>query len=165
MPNGKKVLVVMGVSGTGKTTIGKLLAHRLKHPFFDGDDFHPKENIEKMKTGHPLNDDDRKEWLLRLNQLAREHRHSGAVICCSALRKNYRSLLRAGVGTCMEFIYLNGSFELIKSRLEARKDHFMPIELLKSQFETLEPPTRAIKVSVTKEPEKIIKEIVAQIKS
>lgn len=164
MPNGKKVLVVMGVSGTGKTTVGKLLAKKLKYPFFDGDDFHPKENIEKMKAGQPLTDEDRKEWLLRLNQVAREHRHTGAIICCSALRKNYRSLLRAGVGTCMEFIYLNGSFELIKSRLEARKDHFMPIELLKSQFETLEPPTRAITISISKEPDQIIKEIVGQIK-
>ncbi|WP_036385406.1 gluconokinase [Muricauda sp. MAR_2010_75] len=164
MPNGKKVLVVMGVSGTGKTTVGKLLAKKLKYPFFDGDDFHPKENIEKMKAGQPLTDEDRKEWLLRLNQVAREHRHTGAIICCSALRKNYRSLLRAGVGTCMEFIYLNGSFELIKSRLEARKDHFMPIELLKSQFETLEPPTRAISVSISKKPNQIIEEIVGQIK-
>ncbi len=164
MPNGKKVFVVMGVSGSGKTTVGKLLAEKLKYPFFDGDDFHPKQNIEKMKAGQPLTDEDRKEWLLRLNQVAHEHRHTGAIICCSALRKNYRSLLRAGVGTCLEFIYLNGSFELVKSRLEARKDHFMPIELLKSQFETLEPPTRAIAISISKEPNQIIEEIVGQIK-
>lgn len=164
MSNGKKVLVVMGVSGTGKTTIGKLLAQQLKYPFFDGDDYHPKENIEKMKNGSPLTDEDRKEWLMRLNEVAREHRHTGAVIGCSALRKNYRSLLRAGVGTCMEFVYLNGSFELIKSRLDARKDHFMPIGLLKSQFETLEPPKRAIKVSIAQEPNDIIEEIVGKIK-
>ncbi|MBO0329635.1 gluconokinase [[Muricauda] lutisoli] len=163
MPNGKTVIVVMGVSGSGKTEIGKLLSKELSRPFFDGDDFHPKANIKKMRAGNPLNDDDRKEWLIQLNKLAVEHKHTGAIIACSALKKNYRSLLRAGMGSCLAFVYLEGSFDLIKSRLDERKGHFMPIDLLKSQFDTLEPPSKAIKVSIDKTPEKIVKEIVKQL--
>lgn len=163
MPNGKTVIVVMGVSGSGKTEIGKLLSKELSRPFFDGDDFHPEANIKKMSSGNPLNDDDRKEWLIQLNKLAMEHKHTGAVIACSALKKNYRSLLRAGMGSCLAFVYLEGSFDLIKSRLSKRKGHFMPLDLLKSQFDTLEPPSKAIKVSIDETPEKIVKEIVKQL--
>ena len=164
MPNGKNVLVIMGVSGCGKTEIGKLLAKELGHPFFDGDNFHPKANIEKMSSGQPLNDKDRRDWLIKLNQLALKHRHTGAIIACSALKKNYRSLLRAGMGNCMAFVYLEGSFELIQSRLQQRKGHFMPSNLLQSQFDALEPPTKEIKVSVEDKPVKIIKEILKQLK-
>ncbi|WP_437395182.1 gluconokinase [Flagellimonas lutimaris] len=163
MPNGKTVIVVMGVSGSGKTKIGKLLSEKLSRPFYDGDDFHPEGNIKKMSSGTPLNDEDRKEWLISLNKLAVDHRDKGAIIACSALKKNYRSLLRAGMGNCMAFVYLNGSFELIKSRLEKRKEHFMPIDLLKSQFAALEPPSKEITVSIEKKPEDIVKEIVKQL--
>nr|WP_297788134.1 gluconokinase [uncultured Allomuricauda sp.] len=163
MPNGKTVIVVMGVSGSGKTEIGKLLSAKLSRPFFDGDDFHPEANIKKMSSGNALNDEDRKEWLIQLNKLAIKHRHSGAIIACSALKKNYRSMLRAGMGNCMVFVYLNGSFELIKSRLEKRKGHFMPLELLKSQFDTLEPPTKEITVSIEETPEKIIENIIKHL--
>lgn len=163
MPDGKRVLVIMGVSGSGKTTIGKLLAKKLGYPFFDGDDFHPEANIEKMKSGLPLNDEDRKGWLVRLNQLALEHRHTGAVIACSALKNTYRGILKAGVGSCMEFIYLEGSFNQIKKRLKNRKDHFMPLELLKSQFETLEAPNNGVKVSISKSPEEIVDKILSKI--
>ncbi len=154
----------MGVSGTGKTTIGKLLSEKLKYPFFDGDDYHPEENVKKMKAGTPLNDDDRKGWLIRLNQLALEHKKSGAVIACSALRKNYRGLLRAGMGNKIKFIFLKGSFELIKSRLENREGHFMPLVLLQSQFDTLEPPSKALSVSVEDRPSEIVEDIVRQLK-
>lgn len=164
MPNGKNVLVVMGVSGCGKTEIGKLLAKELGRPFFDGDNFHPKENIKKMSSGQPLDDEDRREWLIKLNQLALEHRHTGAIIACSALKKNYRSLLRAGMGNCMAFVYLEGSFDLILSRLQQRKGHFMPTNLLQSQFDALEPPTKEIKVSVEDKPVKIVKEVLKQLK-
>lgn len=163
MPNGKTVIVVMGVSGSGKTEIGKLLSEKLSRPFFDGDDFHPEANVKKMSSGLPLNDEDRKEWLIALNKLAIEHRHDGAVIACSALKKNYRSLLRAGMGNCMDFVYLDGSFELIKSRLEQRKGHFMPMNLLQSQFDALEPPSKAIKVSIKESPAKIVKQIMKQL--
>lgn len=154
----------MGVSGTGKTTIGKLLSEKLKYPFFDGDDYHPEENVKKMKTGTPLDDDDRKGWLIRLNQLALEHKKSGAVIACSALRKNYRGLLRAGMGNKIKFIFLKGSFELIKSRLENREGHFMPLVLLQSQFDALEAPSKALSVSVENSPSEIVEDIVRQLK-
>ncbi|MEZ4808766.1 MAG: gluconokinase [Allomuricauda sp.] len=163
MPDGKRILVVMGVSGSGKTTIGKLLAEKLNYPFFDGDDFHPEANVKKMSSGTPLNDGDRKDWLVQLNQLAHEHRHTGAVIACSALKKTYRGILKAGVGSCMEFIYLQGTFDEVKARLASRKDHFMPQELLKSQFEALEPPTHGVKVSITKTPEEIVAKIMSRI--
>jgi len=164
MPHKKTVLVVMGVSGCGKTAIGKLLSKKLGYPFFDGDDFHPEENIKKMSSGQPLVDEDRKEWLIRINQLAIEHRHTGAIIACSALKKNYRSLIRAGMGNCIAFVFLDGSFDLIKSRLEERKGHFMPISLLQSQFDTLEPPSKEITVSIEAEPNAIVKEILKRIK-
>lgn len=164
MPKKKIVLVVMGVSGTGKTTVGKLLSEKLKYPFFDGDDYHPAENIKKMECGTPLDDDDRKGWLIRLNQLALEHKASGAVIACSALKKNYRGLLRAGLGNNIQFVYLKGSFELIKSRLESRKGHFMPLHLLQSQFDTIEPPLKALTYSVEAKPSKIVGDIVKELK-
>ena len=158
-----KVLVVMGVSGTGKSTIGKLLSKALDIPFYDGDDFHPEANVKKMSAGQPLNDDDRQGWLKKLNVLATEHSLQGAVIACSALKENYRILLANGMKETMRFVYLEGSFELIKSRLEKRTGHFMPLALLKSQFDTLEPPSDAISVSVSQTPEKIVQLILDQI--
>jgi len=163
MLNGKTVIVVMGVSGSGKSSIGKLLSEKLSRPFYDGDDFHPKANVKKMSSGQPLNDEDRKEWLIALNKLAIEHRHKGAVIACSALKKNYRSLLRAGMGDCMMFVYLEGSFELIKSRLDKRKNHFMTAQLLQSQFDTLEAPSKAITVSIDNTPAKMVREIIKKL--
>jgi gluconokinase len=157
------VIVVMGVSGSGKSSIGKLLSEKLSRPFYDGDDFHPKANVKKMSSGQPLNDEDRKEWLIALNKLAIEHRHKGAVIACSALKKNYRSLLRAGMGDCMMFVYLEGSFELIKSRLDKRKNHFMTAQLLQSQFDTLEAPSKAITVSIDNTPAKMVREIIKKL--
>jgi len=163
MPHNKTVLVVMGVSGSGKSKIGKLLSKKLNLPFYDGDDFHSEANIEKMSSGTPLNDNDRKEWLIELNKLALKNKKVGAIIACSALKKNYRSILRAGMGNYMAFVYLNGTFELIRSRLENRKDHFMPMNLLKSQFDTLEPPSNEISVSIDKSPESIVKDILKQL--
>ena len=163
MPHKKTVFVIMGVSGCGKTEVGKLLSEKLGYPFFDGDDYHPASNIEKMSSGKPLDDEDRKGWLLALNQLARQHRKNGAIIACSALKKNYRSLLRAGMGNCMGFVYLEGSFELIQSRLEKRKGHFMTSRLLQSQFDTLEAPTKEITVSIEHTPKKIVQDILKQV--
>ena len=163
MPNGKTVIVVMGVSGSGKTKIGKLLAKKLSIPFYDGDDFHPQKNIKKMSSGQPLNAADRKGWLVQLNKLALENREKGAIIACSALKKNYRILLRAGMGDGMVFVYLEGSFDLIKSRLDSRKGHFMSSALLKSQFDTLEPPSKAITVSIEETPASIVKKIIKQL--
>ncbi len=158
-----KVLFVMGVSGTGKSTIGTMLSESLDIPFYDGDDFHPDKNIKKMSAGLPLNDNDRKGWLEKLNALAKEQQSKGAVIACSALKERYRAILRDSIEDFVHFIYLEGSFELIKSRMERRKGHFMPGDLLKSQFETLEPPTDAINISISYAPEKIVTLIKEQV--
>ena len=150
------IYIIMGVSGCGKSTIGKLLANRLKIPFFDGDDFHPEANVLKMANGLPLNDKDRKGWLQKLNKLAIEHKPTGAIIACSALKETYRSQLKQNLGKQMVFVYLKGTFEEIHARLKERQGHYMPIELLKSQFETLEPPTDAIQVSINHSPNEIV---------
>ncbi len=152
----KHILFVMGVSGSGKSTIGKLLATALGYPFYDGDDFHPDHNIKKMAAGEPLNDEDRYDWLLALNELAKNHTSKGAVIACSALKESYRDLLQKGIDTKVHYIYLKGSFEEILERLQQRKDHFMPLELLQSQFEALSPPKNAIVVEIKEQPEKIV---------
>nr|WP_299068813.1 gluconokinase [uncultured Allomuricauda sp.] len=162
MPNSQKVFILMGVSGTGKSTIGNLLSNKLGIPFFDGDDFHPEANIKKMGAGIPLSDDDRQGWLIRLNELAKEYKFNGAIIACSALKESYREMLQNEMENQLQFVHLEGTFELIKSRLENRKDHFMPLELLKSQFETLEPPQDAITVSISLTPEDIVHHIVNQ---
>ncbi|SHI94133.1 gluconokinase [Pseudozobellia thermophila] len=154
------ILFVMGVSGSGKSTIGKLLAKELKLRFFDGDDFHPKENVDKMAQGHPLNDNDREGWLKELNQLAKNHRESGAVVACSALKHKYRNLLKEGIEGQLQFVFLEGSFDLVSERLRQRKGHFMPPELLRSQFEALEVPRSALSVSIEDDPEVIVAHIV-----
>lgn len=153
------IYIVMGVSGCGKSTIGKLLATKLKIPFFDGDDFHPEANVQKMAGGLPLNDKDRKVWLQKLNKIAIEHKPNGTVIACSALKENYRSQLKPNLEKQMVFVYLKGTFEEIHTRLKERQDHYMPIELLKSQFETLEAPVDAIQVSIYHTPDEIVSEI------
>ena len=157
--NESLIYIVMGVSGCGKSTIGKLLATKLKIPFFDGDDFHPEANVQKMASGLPLNDKDRKGWLQKLNEIANEHKPSGAVIACSALKATYRSQLQLNLEKQMVFVYLKGTFEEIHTRLKERRGHYMPIELLKSQFETLEVPENAIHVSINHSPEEIVSDI------
>lgn len=155
------IYYVMGVSGSGKTTVGKMLGERLKLPFFDADDFHPKENIQKMSEGKPLNDDDRKGWLQAIHNKATEvlKQGEGAVITCSALKEVYRKAISEGIENSVEWIFLDGSYELIKKRMEARA-HFMPSELLKSQFDTLEKPEYGIHISIEKTPEEIVEEII-----
>ena len=149
------IFIVMGVSGCGKSTVGRLLANALEIPFFDGDDYHPETNVKKMALGNPLNDNDREGWLKRLNSLAIEHKSAGAVIACSALKASYRVTLKQNLDNQVEFVYLTGTFEEISDRLKQRKNHFMPKGLLKSQFDTLEVPHEAISVSITKTPSEI----------
>src|SRR6516165_2303319 len=130
-------VVVMGVSGSGKSTVGAALAHRLRLPFVDADTLHPQANIAKMTAGEPLDDDDRYPWLEKVGEWLAGHR-DGGVASCSALKRKYRDQLRAHCPS-VEFLYLKGSLELIGGRLAVRSGHFMPAVLLRSQFDALEP--------------------------
>ncbi len=132
------VIVVMGVSGSGKSTVGGLLAERLGVPYAEADDFHPPANIAKMSAGHPLDDADREPWLDAIAHWIAERRGQGGVVSCSALRRRYRDRLRA-TAPDLFFVHLDGPPELIAARLAARMEHFMPSQLLRSQFDALEP--------------------------
>eukprot|EP01127_Copromyxa_protea_P011846 TRINITY_DN3019_c0_g1_i2.p1 TRINITY_DN3019_c0_g1~~TRINITY_DN3019_c0_g1_i2.p1 ORF type:complete len:167 (-),score=21.15 TRINITY_DN3019_c0_g1_i2:50-550(-) len=136
------VFVCMGVSGSGKTSLAEALASRLGWPMYDADDFHPQCNIDKMKRGEALNDEDRTPWLEKLAEIIAKHAESktGAVLTCSALKKKYRSVLRGSHSSTTRFVFLKGSKAIILERMRAR-DHFMPASLLDSQFDTLEEPT------------------------
>ena len=159
------IAYIMGVSGSGKTTIGKQLAARAGIPFFDADDFHPAANKEKMKAGQPLNDHDRQDWLITINELAKARsKQNGAIIACSALKEKYRRVLSEKIEVPVYWILLQGSFELIQKRMESRKDHFMPPTLLQSQFDTLEAPANAIVIDIKNDPEEIVADILRQIK-
>jgi gluconokinase len=130
-------IVVMGVSGSGKSTVGAALAQRLRVPFADGDDFHPPANIAKMTAGQPLDDDDRYPWLEAIGQWLADH-HDGGVMSCSALKRKYRDQMRRHCPD-VEFLHLSGTPEVIGKRQASRPGHFMPASLLQSQFATLEP--------------------------
>lgn len=159
-----KIIVVMGVSGCGKTTVGQTLAHRLACPFYDGDDFHPPENVAKMAQGIPLTDMDRDPWLVRLQSLLHEHlaRGEGAVLACSALKRRYRERLREG-NDGLQFVYLQGDFALIGERMQTRPHHYMKADMLQSQFDALEPPgpDEAITVNITMSPDAMVENIMA----
>ncbi|WP_399423945.1 gluconokinase [Vibrio campbellii] len=145
-------VVVMGVCASGKTTIGEHLAKKLGRKFIDGDDLHPRANIQKMASGQPLNDDDRKPWLERIRDAAYslESKNEHGIIVCSALKKIYRDQIREG-NENVTFLFLDGSKELILERMRARQGHFMKENMVNSQFETLERPEdepRTIFVSI-----------------
>lgn len=160
------VIYIMGVSGSGKTTVGKMLAARLHIPFFDADDFHSLANKEKMKSGIALTDKDREGWLTKVNIIASENsRLNGTIIACSALKESYREILQKGIETPVKWIWLQGDYNLIRKRMESRKDHYMPASLLQSQFETLEPPQNASVISIDKSPEEITILLVEEIKN
>jgi gluconokinase len=139
------ILLVMGVSGVGKTTIGRALAGELDWRFVDADRYHPPANVAKMAAGIPLADEDRWPWLETLNRVLRKEEN--AVLACSALKQAYRSRISAGLGS-FRIVHLQGSFELIAARLAERPHHYMPASLLGSQFAALEPPAQAISVDV-----------------
>jgi carbohydrate kinase (thermoresistant glucokinase family) len=160
-------LIVMGVSGSGKSTVGEDLGRELGWPFRDGDSFHSRQNVAKMHAGIPLTDADRWPWLATIAAWIAEQRGCGehAIIACSALKRAYRDALRDGHED-VRFVYLEGTSELIASRLALRKDHFMPPALLASQFAALEPPGAdevPITVSIDQEPEGIVASALRQI--
>ena len=150
----------MGVSGSGKTTVGRVLAEKLSMEFYDADDFHPQNNIAKIKNGIPLEDADRNPWLLNLAQhIAQWNRDKGAVLACSALKEKYRKILSRNGKEAVTFIYLEGNKDTILDRMRKRDGHFFPVELLDSQFNALEAPHDAITVRINKTPEEICVEI------
>ncbi|XP_067425421.1 probable gluconokinase isoform X1 [Emydura macquarii macquarii] len=175
------LLVAMGVSGSGKSTVGSHLATKLGWKFYDADDYHPVENTKKMAQGIPLNDQDRIPWLCKLHDMLMREESAGqsVILACSALKKMYRRILVSGGDAVYSksdqleeqgdsatgkilFIHLDGSMELIASRLKKRKGHFMSPELLQSQFDTLEPPS-APENFITVSLEKSVSEIVSEI--
>ena len=155
------IIQVIGVSGCGKTTIARKLSEAMGIPYYDADDFHPQENIDKMSSGQPLTDEDRASWLNTLSKnLQQWEKEGGAILACSALKEKYREILAQGLDQCY-WIFLSGSYELILERMNKRKDHYMSGEMLRSQFETLEVPAYGIHIDIQKSPE----EIIATIKS
>jgi gluconokinase len=155
------ILVIMGVTGSGKTTVGKLLAHELGWKFLEGDDYHPAANIEKMRGGIPLVDEDRQPWLDAIRQRLGELSAAGqnVVLACSALKHDYQHYLAQHAPESVRFVVLVGSEELIRRRLAERKGHFMNPALLQSQFEALDPPKDALYIDIGPSPEAIVTEI------
>lgn len=159
------VFIVMGVSGSGKTTIARALAEKMGGVFIDADDFHPPANKKKMSAGIPLTDSDRLPWLDALNSALRQYHSTSAgpiFLACSALREDYRQRLSIGVGP-VRFIYLQGTEELIRKRMATREAHFMPTSLLDSQFATLEVPENAIVVDIDAPIPVIVERLIAEI--
>jgi gluconokinase len=159
------IAIIMGVSGSGKSTIGKLLGEKLGCSFHDADDFHPPANIEKMRVGIPLNDTDRMPWLNAIRQFMLVHIREGksAIIACSALKNSYREILLKDEKQ-VHFFHLKGNFDLIKERLEHRSGHFMNPKLLESQFATLEDPGEECDVLVNQTPEEIVEDILQRLR-
>ena len=155
------VVVLMGVSGSGKSTIGKILADDLGWAFVEADDYHPAANIEKMRRGVPLDDADRRPWLAAVRERIADacRRGRDVVVACSALKHRYQDYLEQDDPPCVRYVYLEGSPDLIRKRLADRRGHFMNPALLGSQFEALEPPADAVRVDVTPPPEEIAEEI------
>jgi gluconokinase len=158
------VIVLMGVAGVGKTTIGRRLSTRLGWSFYEGDDFHPSENVEKMQQGIPLTDEDREPWLRALRHLIRRllSDDENAVLACSALKEEYRARLMRGREE-VRFIYLTGAYDLIRERLRAREGHYAGAELLNSQFSALEEPAGVVTVEVSRSPDEVVEEIIARL--
>ncbi len=157
------IVIVMGVTGSGKTTTGRLLAEQLGWLFADADDFHPGVNVEKMRRGIPLDDDDRRPWLERLREKidAWIAANENVVLACSALKRSYREELDAGPQ--VRFVYLKGRAELIAKRLAARHGHFAGAQILPGQFADLEEPKDAVTVDISPAPTEIVTEIRAKL--
>ncbi|HKB03934.1 MAG TPA: gluconokinase [Gemmataceae bacterium] len=155
------IVVLMGVSGSGKSTVGKVLAGNLGWAFVEADDYHPPGNVEKLRRGEPLTDADRRPWLDALRRRIDDGCTSGenVVLACSALKHSYRDYLEQDDPPCVHYVWLDGPPELIRQRLAERKGHFMDPALLPSQFQTLEQPADAVRVDITPGPEAIAADV------
>ncbi len=159
------VLILMGPMGCGKTTLGKMLAEKLGWPFYDGDAFHPKENVEKMRAGIALTDEDRRLWLetLRENIERWLKEKQNTILACSALKQAYRDILGVDQET-VRTVYLKGSYELLRRRIEERQHPYMNKDLLRSQLDTLEEPEEGLRVDISASPETIVRTIIRDLK-
>lgn len=157
-------IIIMGVAGCGKSSIGAALGERLGIPYRDGDDLHPAANVDKMRAGVPLTDADRWPWLDRVALVLKDE--APVIVGCSALRRGYRDRLRKGAGGPARFVHLAGSRDVIAARMAARSGHFMPTTLLDSQFATLEPPgpDEALTLDISAPPEALVDAILADIR-
>lgn len=158
------IIVLMGVTGSGKSTVGKLLAQQLGWKFFEGDDVHSPANIEKMRRGMPLSDDDRRPWLEAIRESIRKmiERSENAVIACSALKHSYRQMLR--ITSEVVFVYLKANIDTVRERLRNRTGHFMNPDLIQSQFDTLEESEQALRVDASLPPGEIVRRIRTQLR-
>jgi carbohydrate kinase (thermoresistant glucokinase family) len=161
-----KVIYIMGVSGSGKTTIGKLLADKTGYPFYDADDFHSNQHIAKMHAGAPLTDEDRWPWLDTIHDFVKkEIIHHNIILVCSALKQVYRERLCKSIEANSSWIYLAGDYTTILNRLQSRNSHYMPASLLQSQFDALEIPEQAICIDIQQSPEEIVATIILKMGS
>jgi len=158
------VLILMGPMGCGKTTIGKTLTEKLGWSFFDGDDFHPKKNVEKMRAGVALTDEDRKVWLEKLHANIQHwlRNNQNAILACSALKQVYRDILGVNQDT-VKTVYLKGSYALLRERIEGRQHPYMDKNLLRSQLESLEEPSDGLTVDISATPEAIVRIIMDRL--
>ena len=158
-----KVIILFGVSGCGKSLIGKKLAEDLKYKFIEGDDFHSNENIEKMNNNIPLNDNDREIWLKDINSEINRLKIKNIVVACSALKESYRQALIDGVDADIDWFCLKGNFNLIKKRLDSREVHFFKSDLLDSQFNIIEYPDYCKFIDITESPDIIVEKIKSKL--
>ena len=157
-------IVVMGVCGSGKSTVAQLLATRLGLPFIEGDAWHPPRNVERMAAGQPLTDEDRHDWLITLNGQLKLAHETGGVLACSALKRSYRDRLREGAPG-LRLVHLSGSPSVLSQRLQARQGHYMPPNLLQSQLDTLEPPAadeHAVVLNIETPPDQMVEAVCRQ---
>ena len=159
-----QAIVLMGVAGSGKTSVGLRLAEILDWPFFDGDEFHPQENIAKMSQGIPLDDGNRQAWLVRLHDLIAQHLSAGksVLVASSALKREYRDQLRED-NRMVKFVYLKGDYEVIIHRLKNRKNHYMDGSMLQSQFDDLEEPAGAVVIDIDQKLDDIVDQILQNL--